>query len=170
MRGPARILGHQMHPMLIVFPLGLLSTAAIFDLAYLVTERSTLLLLSYWLIPAGLIGGVLAALTGLIDWISIPSATRAKSVGLIHAAVNAAVMAIFFISWYLRPDPRSNPGMLPLLLSLTGVLIALPAGWLGGELVERLGIGVHPGANPNAPNSLLTDSAAADGAAGPDGV
>ncbi len=148
-----------MHPMLIVFPLGLLSTAAICDVALLITGRETLALLAYWLIPAGLVGGVLAAVAGLIDWTAIPSNTRAKSVGLLHGGVNAVVLIIFFISWYLRPVPRSIPDTLSILLSITGVLLALIGGWLGGELVERLGIGVHPGANPDAPSSLKTDSA-----------
>jgi uncharacterized membrane protein len=161
MRGPARILGHQMHPMLIVFPLGLLATAAICDIGYLFSERPTFALLAYWLIPAGLVGGLLAGVTGLIDWTAIPSGTRAKTVGLWHAAVNVAVLAVFFVSWYLRPDPRSAPGTVPIVLSLVGVLAALPAGWLGGELVERLGIGVHPGANPDAPSSVTTDTAGA---------
>jgi uncharacterized membrane protein len=145
--------------MLIVFPLGLLSTAALFDLAFVVSERQTFALLAYWLIPAGLIGGVLSAIVGWIDWTAIPSETRAKSVGLLHGCVNAVVLIIFFIGWYLRPDSRSVPGSLPILLSVIGVLLALLGGWLGGELVERLGIGVHPGANPNAPSSLKTDSA-----------
>ncbi|MGZ8467318.1 MAG: DUF2231 domain-containing protein, partial [Candidatus Binatia bacterium] len=41
-----------------------------------------------------------------------------------------------------------------LLLSFMGAGLALVTGWLGGELVDRLGIGVDEGANPNAPNSL----------------
>jgi hypothetical protein len=40
------------------------------------------------------------------------------------------------------------------MLSLSGALLMLAAGWLGGELVERLGVGVDDGANLNAPNSL----------------
>jgi len=35
-----------------------------------------------------------------------------------------------------------------------GVLAALVTGWLGGELVDRLGVGVDPGANLDAPSSL----------------
>ena len=34
MRAKARLLGHPIHPMLIVFPLGLLTVAAIFDIIY----------------------------------------------------------------------------------------------------------------------------------------
>lgn len=147
-----------MHPMLIVFPLGLLSTAAIFDIVFFITENQTFALVAYWLIPAGLIGGLFAAVAGMIDWLAVPPNTRAKSVGLLHGVLNAVVLVVFFISWYLRPEPGSTPGMLPQLLSVAGVLLALPGGWLGGELVERLGIGLHPGANPDAPNSLVTDS------------
>jgi uncharacterized membrane protein len=40
------------------------------------------------------------------------------------------------------------------MLSLAGALLMLVTGWLGGELVERLGVGVDEGANLNAPNSL----------------
>jgi hypothetical protein len=32
--------------------------------------------------------------------------------------------------------------------------MAVVSGWLGGELVERMGIGVHEGAHPDAPSSL----------------
>ncbi|HEY1186783.1 MAG TPA: hypothetical protein VGE74_03955, partial [Gemmata sp.] len=41
-----------------------------------------------------------------------------------------------------------------LLLSLLGLLLGGVTSWLGGELIERLGISVDPGAHPNAPNSL----------------
>lgn len=49
----------------------------------------------------------------------------------------------------------TNPPITPAIwLAGVGVGIALITGWLGGELVDRLGIGVHEGANPNAPSSL----------------
>jgi len=48
--------------------------------------------------------------------------------------------------------------MLASILSLVGFVAALLGGWLGGELVERLGVGVDEGANLNAPNSLTTST------------
>jgi hypothetical protein len=39
-------------------------------------------------------------------------------------------------------------------LSCIGLALALATGWLGGELVDRLGNGVEDDANPNAPSSL----------------
>jgi uncharacterized membrane protein len=106
------------------------------------------------MIAAGIIGGLLAAVFGLIDWVGIPSGTRAKAIGLWHGGANVVVVLLFIVSWFLRrPDPQS-PGSIALALSFIGVGIALVSGWLGGELVERLGVGIHEGANLNAPNSL----------------
>ena len=145
--------------MVIVFPLGLLSTAFAFDIAYAIMGRGVFTVLAYWLIPAGLVSGVVAAVFGWIDWMAIPRDTRARSIGLIHGSVNALVLLLFLGSWMFRPNSLSNPGTASLVLSIAGAGLALVGGWLGGELVERLGVGVHPGANPNAPNSLTTDAA-----------
>lgn len=41
-----------------------------------------------------------------------------------------------------------------MMLGWIGIVIALFAGWLGGELVYRLNVGVDLGANLDAPNSL----------------
>jgi uncharacterized membrane protein len=162
MESKFRILGHGAHPILIVFPLGLLATAAIFDIIYLIRGNPQWTVLSFWLIAAGVIGGLVAAVPGLVDWYYIPSETRAKSVGLIHGIGNVVVVGLFGASWLLRRkvggpgvfDQAGAPTSAALVLSFAGVLLALFTGWLGGELVERLGIAIHPGAHPNAPNSL----------------
>ena len=154
MESKAKMFGHAMHPILIVFPLGLLSTAAIFDVLYLMTFNSTWSTVSFWMIVAGLIGGVVAALFGLIDFLNIPSGTRAKRIGIYHAVVNVTAMILFAVSLMLRWDTPTTPATLALVCSFAGFLIAMLGGWFGGELVERLGVGVTPGANLNAPNSL----------------
>jgi uncharacterized membrane protein len=154
----ARILGHSIHPILIVFPLGLLATAVIFDLVGHYTNNSQFATASFYMIAAGLIGGALAAVFGWIDWFAIPSSTRAKSVGLFHGLTNAVVLVLFAASWYLRYTDQTHIGMAAHILSVLGFVLALVGGWLGGELVERLGVSVHPGANVNAPNSLTTDA------------
>jgi hypothetical protein len=50
--------------------------------------------------------------------------------------------------------------MKAMMLGWIGIVIALFAGWLGGELVYRLNVGVDHGANLDAPNSLSGRSAA----------
>jgi uncharacterized membrane protein len=143
--------------MLIVFPLGLLGISVVFDLAYLSTANAVFAGTAYWNILAGLIGGLLAAVFGLWDWIAIPSRTRAKRIGAVHGITNAVALAMFFASfWIRRPDALHLPTTASLWLSFVALALALVGGWLGGELVERLGMGVDPDADPNAPNSLRT--------------
>ena len=160
MESRARILGHAIHPVLIVFPLGLLATGVIFDAIYLIWGDATMATVAYYMIVAGIIGGFLAAVPGWIDWLAIPSGTRAKSVGLMHGLGNVLVLLLFIGSWWLRRDAPERPETLAGILSFAGAGIALITGWLGGELVERLGVGVDDGANLNAPNSLTSDTTA----------
>ena len=96
----------------------------------------------------------MAAVFGLIDWLAIPVGTRAKSIGLWHGSVNVVVVTLFSISWLLRLDAPGEPGIAPIVLSFVGVGLASLGGWLGGELVDRLGVGVAEGAHLNAPSSL----------------
>ena len=157
MESRARFLGHAIHPILIVFPLGLLSTAVIFDVLYLATSNSTWTTVSFWMIAAGLIGGLVAALFGLIDYLAIPARTRAKRIGLAHGIVNLIAMLLFAGSFLLRSSLPEAPPIAAFAFSFIGFATALLGGWFGGELVERLGVSVSPDANLNAPNSLTSD-------------
>jgi uncharacterized membrane protein len=141
--------------MLIVFPLGLLTTAVIFDILYLITDRSGFQITAAYTIAAGIIGGVVAALFGLIDYMGIPPGTRAKRIGALHGLGNVIVLLLFAVSWVLRARAAGwHPSALALVCSFAGVALASVTSWLGGELVERLGIGVDPRAGVNAPSSL----------------
>jgi uncharacterized membrane protein len=154
MESRAKLFGHAIHPILIVYPLGLLSAAVIFDVIYLLTSNPTWATVSFWMIAAGIIGGLMAAVFGLIDYLNIPSGTRAARIGLLHGVTNVAVMILFVVSWLLRWNFPAASSIAALAFSFAGVAAALLGGWLGGELVERLGVGVAEGANLNAPNSL----------------
>lgn len=154
MEARAKILGHPIHQMLIVFPLGLLATSFFFDLAFLFLHKSELATASFWMILAGILGGLLAAVFGLIDWLAIPAATRAKAVGMWHGGGNVIVIGLFAASWFLRKPNAPDPPTVSIVLSGIGVAIALMTGWMGGELVDRLGVGVDDGAHLDAPNSL----------------
>jgi uncharacterized membrane protein len=149
--------------MLIVFPLGLLATGVVFDILYLVNNNESFSNASFWMITAGILGGLLAAIFGLIDWLAIPGGTRAKSVGLLHGAGNVVIVLLFAISWLLRRDaPDYTPSTLAFILELAGAGLAVITGWLGGELVYRLRVGVDQGANLDAPNSLTSEAVEAD--------
>ena len=91
---------------------------------------------------------------GLIDYLAIPSGTRAKQIGLLHGVGNVVVTGLFAVSWWLRRDDPTRPETLALALSFIAAMLALVTGWMGGELVDRLGVGVDKGAHLNAPSSL----------------
>jgi uncharacterized membrane protein len=159
MESRAKLVGHAIHPMLIVFPLGLLGMAAIFDLIFLGSGSRDLATASFWMIAAGVITGLLAAVFGFWDWLAVPGGTRARNIGLFHGVGNVVVVVLFIVSGLVRLNARSggleySPAGLPIVLEVIALLLALVTGWLGGELVERLGVGVEPGAYMDAPNSL----------------
>jgi uncharacterized membrane protein len=154
MESKARLLGHPIHTMLIVFPLGLLATAVAFDIVGLVAGDADWFQISFWMIAAGIIGGLLAAVFGLADWLTIPSGTRAQRIGLWHGAGNVVVVLLFIVSWFLRRPASETPPTVAFVCSFVAVALALVTGWLGGELVFRLGVGVNKDAHVDAPSSL----------------
>lgn len=154
MESRARLLGHGAHPILIVFPLGLLTTSVVFDVVALVARDSKWAEVAYYLVGAGVIGGLAAAVAGTMDWLAIPRGTRAWRVGLVHGLGNVVVVVLFLLNWLLRRATPAAPPTGAVAAGLIGLGLALFTGWLGGELVQRLGVGVHRGANLDAPNSL----------------
>jgi len=159
MESRAKLFGHPIHQMLIVFPLGLLATSLFFDVIALAIGHEGLFQASYYMIAAGVIGALLAATFGLIDYLGIPKGTRAKRVGTLHGIGNVIVVLLFAGSWFLRRGNVTDPSTLAIVLSGLGFALAGVTGWLGGELVDRLGVGVDDGANLDAPNSITHDTA-----------
>jgi uncharacterized membrane protein len=161
MESKVKLAGHPLHTMLIAFPLGLLATAVVFDVIFLVTDATIWTRLAFFMIGAGVITGLAAAIPGALDWLAIPRGTRAKRIGLIHGVGNVIVVTLFALSWFLRWE---NPGAPPTEAVVAGLLgggIAIVTGWLGAELVNRLGVGVDNGAHLDAPSSLTRMPAAA---------
>ncbi len=156
MESRARLLGHPIHQMLIVFPLGLLAMAVIFDIVALVRGDGYWSEVGYWMIASGIISGLVAAPFGFIDWLAIPPGTRAKRIGAVHGLANVVVLLLFAGSWLMRSDAPRTPETFAFVLSFGGACVALFSGWLGGELVDRLAVGVSSDANVNAPSSLRT--------------
>jgi uncharacterized membrane protein len=156
----AKLFGHPIHPMLIVLPLGLLSAAVVFDVIHLVAGEDAFKTVAFWNIAAGVVGGLGAAVFGAWDWWNIPRETRAKRIGLWHGGGNVVVVVLFALSWLLRLGQADyDPGVLGYVLSFAGLALAAVTGWLGGELVDRLGVGIDPGANLDAPSSLSGEPA-----------
>lgn len=109
MESRAKLFGHPIHQMLIVFPLGLLATAVIFDFIAWRTGEPHWLTAGYYMMGAGIIGGFAAAIFGVVDYLGIPDNTRAKSIGMLHGVGNVIVLrssspaSCFAVPIRLRP-------------------------------------------------------------------
>lgn len=138
MESRLRIAGQAIHPVLVMFPLGLFAMAVLFDSATVAGAPSLLGILAYWNVIGGLIGGVLVALATAIDLVFIRADVRAKRMGVWLALINMGVLIVFAVMLMVRmrtPDRVVGPGLLTLeILTMMG---AVYAAWRGGELVNR---------------------------------
>lgn len=138
----AAIGGHPIHPALIPFPIAFLIGAFLTDLAYWLTGDPFWARGSFWLVGAGLVGGLFTAVFGLIDFLSIGRA-REHLVGWIHFLGNAAALILALTNLILRwrePTAAVLPWGLILSTMIAGILVV--TGWIGGELTFRHMIGV----------------------------
>src|ERR671911_2912658 len=102
MESRAKLFGHPIHQMLIVFPLGLLAMAVVFDLLAIALADGYWSEIAYWMIAAGVVTGLIAAPFGTIDWLAIPPGTRAKQIGAVHGIGNVLIVLLFAVSWLMR--------------------------------------------------------------------
>jgi len=157
MESRVKLLGHPVHQMLIPIPAGLFIVGAILDVVDRFTDAAWIPTVSFWNLTLGVASALLAAVFGLADWSKIPNNTRAKRIGALHGIGNVVAVVIFGIALYLRSDETSYAaGNDALALEVIAFLLLGVTAWLGGELVDRLGVGVDEGAHLDAPSSLRT--------------
>ena len=144
MTSKANIGGHPVHPMLIPFPLALWATSFAVDVLFYFLRHPTLLIIAKFMIAAGCLGAIAAAIPGIIDWLTIKNGDVKRAANW-HARLNVAALVVFAISFFLRMGRYSELVgrrlTLPFLLSMVGVILISISGWLGGELIFRYGIG-----------------------------
>jgi uncharacterized membrane protein len=141
----AAIGGHPLHPALVPFPIGFLVGVVLSDFGFWRTADPFWARASLWLVAAGVLTGLLAAVFGFIDFVTIRR-VRSNPVAWLHFLGNLTAVALSAISWFLRARDAVG-AVLPtgFALSLVVAAILLGTGWLGGELVFRHKVGVIPG-------------------------
>jgi uncharacterized membrane protein len=141
MHTPASLKGHPIHPMLVVFPVGLWGFSLIADLIhYWRLGGSTWSAVAYYTMAGGIVGALAAAVPGLVDLISIRD-RKAKRIGIAHMVINLFVVGLYVLNLFLRRGDYSAP--LGIALSAAAVGLLCVSGWLGGELVYVYGIAVE---------------------------
>jgi uncharacterized membrane protein len=132
----AAIKRHPLHPMLVPFPIAALGGTVATDVAFKATGNPFWAEASIWMIGAGLVTAVLAAVVGLVDFTLIKAAR--SNVGWTHALGNLGAVLLAALSLALRvSDPQLVVTNGELGLSVVVLLVLLVTGWLGGELVFR---------------------------------
>jgi uncharacterized membrane protein len=133
----AKIMGHPLHPLLVTLPIGFFVATLLFDLVYWSGREPAFATGALWLLGAGLIGAVLAAITGVIDFTG-DLRIRGLSDAWQHAIGNVIVVLIQAFSFYQRTQDAAGAVLpLGLILSVVAVAILGFTGWKGGELVFR---------------------------------
>lgn len=154
----AAIFGHPIHPMLIPFPAASLMALPVVDVVFLVTGDPFWANVGWWLLVAGIVTGLLAAVPGIIDYFSNAHVTRMKT-AKIHGAGNLAAITLSAVNLWLRFDSPENVAGAPVALSFAVLALLGVTAWLGGELSYRHRVGI---AAPDEPSLGETVAEAAD--------
>jgi uncharacterized membrane protein len=141
MTSPASIKKHPIHPILVALPIGLWTFALVCDFAKVLGVDGPWATLSVYSIAGGIVGAVLAAIPGVIDYLSIDE-PEMKRIATTHLFVNAGGLVIFGINLWSRFH-LSTQSIVPLLLSIVGIGLVGVGGWLGGEMVYVKGMAVE---------------------------
>ena len=137
-----QIAGHPIHPAIVLFPIAFLVGAAGTDIGYWLTRDPFWARASVWLIGVGFAAGILAAITGFLDFFKVKR-VRDRSAGWLHMGGNVAVMVLSLINLVLRQGNPAEPIVYTgLAISVVVATLLGITGWFGGELSFRHKIGV----------------------------
>jgi uncharacterized membrane protein len=140
MESRLRIAGQAVHPVLVMFPLGLFTMALLFDLGNLLGGPDILGSLAYWNILAGLVGGVLVVLASAIDLLFVRN-SHAKRLGVLRNLMHMGVLVMFAVILMLRmqsQDRVAGGGLF--VVEVIALAAAFFGAWYGGELVNRAAV------------------------------
>lgn len=132
------VAGHPLHPLIVTFPIAFLTGVLATDLGYWLTGDLFWARASVWLIGAGFVSGIVAALTGMMDFLKIDR-VRKRRAGWIHMIGNVTALTLSLINWLLRINNGAAEAILPtgLILSLIVATLLGVTGWYGAELIYR---------------------------------
>lgn len=136
--------GHPFHPILVTIPIGAWVSSIIFDIIAAASDDPTAFVTgAQVLIAIGVVGGVVAAIFGLLDFSMIESGTVAKRTGLTHLALNLGVVVLFAINYFVRAGAdHDEVNVVGIVLSVIGLVALTVSGWLGGKLAYHFGVRV----------------------------
>lgn len=145
-KSTASIAGHPLHPMIIPFPIAFFVSAFVTDLVFLSNGDRNWAMASYWLLGAGIVMALLAALFGFIDFFG-ERRIRSLRTAWLHMLGNLSAVLLEVVNFYLRWEAGPEAAVAPSGVILSGVVVLLLLfnGWMGWELVYRHRVGIQEG-------------------------
>jgi len=138
--------GHPFHPILVTVPIGAWVCSLVFDIAsQFVGQPESLREGSEWLIAIGVLGALVAAMIGFLDFLTIPAGTAAHRTALVHMTLNLSVTLAYALNFwwrhgtYQQPEAVEAPQVVLAAISLGALGLS---GYLGGKLAYRYGVRV----------------------------
>lgn len=149
MKTRASFAGEPVHPMFVHYPIALWTTSVLTDLIFYFHRNQSLVLISKFLIAAGIVGAIAAAIPGLVDWTGITQ-PAVKKIATRHLVLNVMALVLFAVSLYLRMRNYGAPLVgfhlkIPFVISVVGWLLLAISASLGGKLVYEHRMGVNEG-------------------------
>jgi uncharacterized membrane protein len=141
MSSPASVKKHPLHPMMVAFPIGLWAFALVCDVMAVARGTAPWSTVALYSMAGGIVGAILAAVPGLIDYFSIDEAAM-KRIATYHLLLNVGALVVFCVNLWSRFMLPST-SIVPLTLSVIGVVGVGVGGWLGGEMVYVKGMAVE---------------------------
>ncbi|RDE07191.1 DUF2231 domain-containing protein [Sphingomonas aracearum] len=133
---PART--HPVHGLLSAFPLAFFVGALVTDLAYAATAEMQWANFSVWLIAAGVVMGVLAALAGIVDALVNRRRGMRPRRPWPHSLGTLAMMVLAVINGFIHSrDAWTSVVPTGLLLSAIVAVLAIVTSWMGYSLEAR---------------------------------
>lgn len=136
--------GHPFHPILVTIPIGTWVASIIFDILGGISDDPTAFVTgAQALIAIGIIGALLAAVFGFLDFLMIAAGTRAKATAVTHMSLNLGVVVLFIVNYFVRAGAAHDEvSVLGVVLSVIGLAVLAVSGWLGGKLAYHYGVRV----------------------------
>ncbi len=136
--------GHPFHPILVTIPIGTWVASIVFDIiGFAAADPEPYVVAARVLILIGIIGAVLAAVVGFLDYRQLVKGTAAHRTATTHMALNLGVTALFIVNLIVRWSADDDDvSVLGFILSLVGLGALGLSGWLGGKLAYSYGVRV----------------------------
>jgi len=138
----------NVHPLIIHFPIAVLSIAVLFDLIYQIWGRSWLSINCLSIYILGTVSALAAFLTGqyAADNVNMPMQAELTvsnhsdmaKYTLVFFSLYSVIRAIYW--WKLKPNPIFKVGLF--ILALVGLFLLFQTADLGGKLVYKYGVGI----------------------------